>query len=105
MKRISFVVVVLFLSCFTSLAQKSMIEYGIKLGPNFSTWVGEDSEPFDDEQKQMKVGFHGGVFAIIPFAGMFSFQPELLFSTGGVVYKGDGWKDTYSTTSLNIPLA
>lgn len=104
MKKIPFVLAVTLLTCLFTSAQNK-IEFGVKLGPNFSTWAGEDAEPFGDEEKKMKVGVHGGFFAIVPFSGMLAFQPELLFSTGGVIYKGEDWKDIYSTTSLNIPLA
>jgi hypothetical protein len=104
MKKALVIFPVFILSFLTMTAQKGNIEFGVKLGPNFSTWVGEDAEPFGDEEKKMKIGVHGGFFAIVPISTMLAFQPELLFSTGGVVYKENDFKVIYSTSNLNIPL-
>ena len=81
------------------------IQFGIKLGPNFSSWSGDDAEPSTGEDKKMKLGLHGGVFAMIPITSMLYFQPELLYSGEGVKYEGDEFKSTVSTSYLNLPLS
>jgi len=87
-------------------AQKGGMHFGIKLGPNFSSWSGEDAEPFDDAKKKMLIGPHFGVFMTIPITTMLSLQPELLYSMQGVKYSySDGYKETYRTNHLNVPIA
>lgn len=82
------------------------MQFGIKLGPNFSTWTGSDAEPFDDSKKKMIVAPHFGVFMTIPLTSMLLLQPELLYSSQGVRYTyTDGYKETYKTNHLNIPIA
>lgn len=81
-------------------------QWGLKLGPNFSTWAGDDAEPSSGEDKKMSVGLHGGVFAMIAIADMFYFQPEVLYSSEGVKYEDNSndAKFKISTSHLNIPL-
>ena len=110
MKKLLFVltVTVLFASVINAQKKdggKGNIKFGVKVGPNFGSWAGEDTDVSGDEKKKLKLGLHGGVFAVIPISKMLSFQPELLYSGQGVVYDdGDGTKYTYSTNHLNIPL-
>ncbi|MBC7949612.1 MAG: PorT family protein [Chitinophagaceae bacterium] len=105
MKKLLLVLTALLFVLFTSNAQKLGIEYGIKLGPNFSTWTGEDAEPSFDEEKKMKIGLHGGAFMIIPLTTILNLQPELLFSSEGVKYEfDDGAKATAITSHLNVPI-
>ncbi|HSC52755.1 MAG TPA: porin family protein [Phnomibacter sp.] len=51
---------------------------GIKAGANFSNFFIDE---VDDAN--MKVGFHGGVYAQLPISALFSIQPELLYSSKG----------------------
>jgi hypothetical protein len=105
MKKVLLILPVFILSFIAINAQKGKVEFGIKVGPSFNTWVGDDSEPLSGEEKKMKVGVHGGFFAIVPFTEMLAFQPELLFATGGVIYNSAVTKYIYSTSNLNIPLS
>ena len=81
------------------------IQWGIKLGPNFSSWSGDDADPIGTEDKKMKFGLHGGVFVMIPITSMLYFQPELLYSGEGVKYEDSEDKVTVSTGYLNLPLS
>ncbi len=81
------------------------MQFGIKLGPNFSTWTGEDAEPNSGEKKKMLIAPHIGVFMTIPLTSMLLLQPELLYSMQGVRYTENGFKGTYRTNHLNIPIA
>lgn len=105
--------VILLLTCMLVLAigaqaqkdgGKGSFQWGLKLGPNFSTLVGEDAEPTGDENKKMKLGLHGGFFAMIYLSNMWYFQPELLYSGQGVKYEDGEDKVTISTNHLNVPL-
>src|SRR5688572_25148815 len=84
----------------------SGFQWGIKLGPNFSTWVGDDAEPSSGEDKKKRLGLHGGLFAAIAIANMLYFQPELLYSNEGVKYEDNTNDIKYSISSnhFNIPL-
>ncbi len=60
-------------------AQESQI--GVKGGLNLST-LNIDSK----NDKNLKAGFHAGVFTKIPLTESFAIQPELLYSMKGVKY-------------------
>jgi hypothetical protein len=81
------------------------VQWGIKLGPNFSSWTGDDAEPSGSEDKKMKIGLHGGVFVMIPISSMFYFQPELLYSMEGVKYEDAEDKASITANYLNLPLS
>jgi hypothetical protein len=82
------------------------MQFGVKLGPSFSTWTGEDAEAGPGESKKMIIAPHLGVFMTIPLTTMLSLQPELLFSAQGVKYTyEDGYKEKYLTNHLNVPIA
>jgi len=51
---------------------------GIKGGVNFSNFYGDDVS-----DKNMKVGFNGGIYAKVPVTRGFSIQPELLYTSLG----------------------
>lgn len=74
-------------------AQSGEEKIGFKAGLNLANIHGDDAE-----DNKMKMGFHIGGFATIPF-GNLSFQPELLISTRG--YKVDT-EDDDSEASLNL---
>ncbi len=111
MKKLLIVLAMMAILCPSLMAQKggsgaSGMQFGFKLGPNFSTWTGEDAKPSDDEKKKMLIGAHAGVFMTIPLTQMLLLQPELLYSMQGARYTyEDGWKETYRTNHLNIPIA
>lgn len=64
----------------TSTASSSPVRFGVKAGLNISTLTENDFNS--------KAGFYGGVFANIPVAQDFSFQPEVLYSGMGAKIKG-----------------
>ncbi len=57
----------------------TQVRFGIKAGVNLATLEIDDDSPSNDVETNNKTSFHGGVFVNIPLAGMFRFQPELLF--------------------------
>jgi hypothetical protein len=61
----------------------TQIRFGVKAGVNLATLEIDDDSPSNDVETNNKTSFHGGVFVNIPLAGMFRFQPELLFSGQG----------------------
>ncbi|WP_079241623.1 porin family protein [Chryseobacterium indologenes] len=65
----------------TSTASTSPVRFGVKAGLNISTLT--------DSEFNSKAGFYGGVFANIPVAQDFSFQPEVLYSGMGAKAKVD----------------
>lgn len=111
MKKLIFVLAMMVMTSPMVLAQKGGggiggMQLGVKLGPNFSTWTGEDAKPGTGESKKMIIAPHFGVFMTIPLANMLYLQPELLYSMQGVRYTyEDGYKETYRTNHLNIPVA
>ena len=69
--------IVLFTLCFPAFSSFSQIGFGIKGGWNGS-WI-------NFEEKEMVMGFHVGAFTDISLSEKFRIQPELLYSTRGVV--------------------
>lgn len=65
----------------TSTASASPVRFGVKAGLNIST--------LSDNDFNSKAGFYGGVFANIPVAQDFSFQPEVMYSGMGAKFKAD----------------
>lgn len=63
-------------------AQESQI--GVKGGLNLSTLSIDNNN-----DKNLKAGFHAGVFTKIPLTESFAIQPELLYSMKGVKYNFD----------------
>lgn len=64
----------------TSTASSSPVRFGVKAGLNISTLTENDFNS--------KAGFYGGLFANIPVAQDFSFQPEVLYNGMGAKIKG-----------------
>jgi hypothetical protein len=81
------------------------IRYGVKAGANFYMIGGSDAENEGlKDSRKTKVGFAGGFLVNIPFADMFSFQPELLYSTEGNLQKDGSDKAVIALSYINIPL-
>lgn len=68
------------------------IEYGVRLGINSSTLVGENASSTVGENRQA-VGFVGGAFSRLRISDWFHVQPELLFSRKGTDFELDGMDD------------
>jgi hypothetical protein len=71
-------------------AANAQIQFGVKAGPNFTTFTGSDASG-----AKFLVSFHGGAFVKIPFNDQFSLQPE-------VQYSGQGAKGTDQTTNTSF---
>lgn len=65
----------------TSASSSSPVRFGLKAGLNISS--------LSDSDFNSKAGFYGGVFANIPVAQDFSFQPEVLYSGMGAKFKAN----------------
>jgi hypothetical protein len=76
------------------------LQFGIKAGANLSNFTGGN---FEAVEKKALVGFHGGAYLNLSFAG-FAIQPEAMISTQGAridsVSGSYDWKITY----LNVPV-
>lgn len=75
-------------------AQESAV--GIKGGVNLSTLSIDDNN-----DKNMKLGFHVGVFNKIAITESFAVQPELLYSLQGLKVEYDGIADGETNFNLN----
>ena len=58
-------------------------QFGVKAGANFATLTGDDTE-----DAKMRVAFYAGVLYNIMINEMFSFQPELVYSSQGAKFEG-----------------
>jgi hypothetical protein len=58
--------------------------FGIKAGASLTNAVGDGATGFDFKNK---FGFHGGFVANLPLSGVFSIQPELLYSMKGYRFR------------------
>lgn len=80
-------------------AQSGEGKIGFKAGLNLANIHGDDVE-----DNNMKIGFHVGGFATIPF-GNLAFQPELLISTRGSKFDAEGDAEaSLNLMYLDIPL-
>jgi len=83
---------------FATVGVNAQVNFGIKGGLNISTLRGDDVE----DAKSL-IGGYGGLFANIPLSGMFSIQPEVLYSLEGA--KEDGAGDPQTMLNyINIPV-
>lgn len=89
MKKLCFALAALLTMSFTSQAQQ--VKIGAKAGMNLSR--------FTETFETMKPGFHGGVYAQIKLAPMFSIQPEVLYSMQGATYEDT---DKYFGQTLTV---
>jgi hypothetical protein len=87
--------VVLLLVCASSLVFASaQTKFGVKAGANLANVT-------DDDGAKMKFGINGGVQASIGLGTMFSFAPELVYSSQGAKYDGDM---SINLNYINLPL-
>ncbi len=78
-----------------AISAKAQVQYGIKGGMNVSNIFGahsatDDGDIFDNENPLVystRIGYYGGAFANIPVKGIFSLQPEIIYSLQGAHYK------------------
>jgi hypothetical protein len=93
MKKIIGIVAFLLISSI-SFAQQSiprLIQYGVRGGANFSTFIGKDAEVFKgiengnyEANTTFNYGVHFGIYAEIPVSDYIYFRPELNVSKKGV---------------------
>lgn len=76
------------------------VQFGIKIGPNFSSYTSKADG--DKTTSKMLTSLAGGVYANIPLADEFAFQPSLLYEGKGGKEKDVDIKTTLSY--LEIPL-
>lgn len=76
-------------------------QLGLKAGANFSNFTGGN---FDNLDKKMIVGFHGGAFVNFGFGDHLSLQPEVLFSTQGAKLKSSTDEENFKVSYINIPV-
>lgn len=94
MKKITLSIIAVLAFGFTN-AQE--VKFGVKGGLNIANLGG------DIEDNKSLVGFHIGGFAEIKLTDKFAVQPELLFSTQGTKFDGDG-DGKYNFSYLNVPV-
>ncbi|HEY6082376.1 MAG TPA: porin family protein [Chitinophagaceae bacterium] len=78
---------------FAQTAGQPPVSFGIKAGPNFSSYTSKSSG--NKQTSKLKVGLEAGAYANISLADEFYFQPSLL-------YAGKGGKDKNSDTKINL---
>jgi len=81
-----------------TMSANAQVEFGAKVGANFATFSGSDASSITG--KSMQVGANFGAIVQIPVSGMFSVNPELVFSMQGCKFDGGSDKLNY----LNIPV-
>ncbi len=74
--KISILFIAVFLISASSYAQ--FTQYGVKAGLNLSNMTVDDSN-----DRNLRTGFHAGVFGRLGISEFFSLQPELLYTTKG----------------------
>ena len=104
MKKVLFILAIAIAATGSVNAQD--VKIGAKVGLNLASITG-DGDVYG-EDSDTKIGFNQGLFAEISLSDKFIFQPELLFSTQGNVYKQGSFDDLIKITIeldyLNIPL-
>lgn len=82
------------------------VKFGLKLGINFAKLT--DSEDSGDIDSKARVGVNVGGYIFYKFSKKFAFQPELLYTTQGLVNEGQSegneFKITYKLDYIAIPL-
>lgn len=75
--------------------------FGVKAGVNFANL---NFDPDEGADISTRTGIAAGVFATVPVAPRFAFQPEVLFSQQGAKAEDDGFEATFKLNYVNIPL-
>ena len=96
MKNIFFIPMFLF-GIGTAQVEAQDVQFGLKAGVNLATITGDVSGDFDS-----RTSFHLGILSEIEISEMFSFQPELLYSSQGI--KDDIFDEKIKLDYMNIPL-
>lgn len=94
----------LLLLLFVTTQTFAQVKFGVKAGLNLSNVTDKDKFGNNSAYYSMKTGFHLGVTAEFPVSEFFSFEPGLLYSTKGYIYKDLDYKATNSVNYLEIPM-
>ena len=88
---------------FTNSVSAQDLRFGFKGGVNLSNM---DAKDLSD--KNMIIGFNGGLFLKVPISENFAFQPELLYTTKGAELKYDNLLATgtasFTLSYIELPL-
>lgn len=101
MKKITFLLVTVFTFGFVNAQDKENMSFGIKGGLNVSSISNLDE---DGINKDPLIGFHIGFFGEFMISDQFAVQPEVLYSTQGVIANFDGEKADFKLNYINIPV-
>lgn len=91
---------ILFLALLLS-AAALQAQFGVKGGIAISNWGGEDVDDISDVKSSI-VGPYFGAFYNAKIGGMFSIQPELVYSSQGVQFEESGFELKYTLGYLNF---
>lgn len=100
MKRILGVIAFVAIVCGV---QAQEINWGARLGINFSKLNGDDDSGLKEDFKG-RVGFHIGVAADYEFQEAMFIESGLYITTKGVKYDEDGETDKFNVTYLQLPI-
>ncbi len=88
---------------FSSYVFSQNTAFGLKAGVNFSNLKVEKND-FDISNSKYNTAFHGGAFAHVHVSDRFAIQPELVYSSQGGKYSGNGETYTTNLSYVNIPV-
>lgn len=102
MKKLIFLTILSF--GLTAISHAQIAKTGIKGGLNLSSLSTDDNN-----DKNLKVGFHVGVFSKIQLSDAFAIQPELLFSSKGIRVNYDesiiaNGESKFSLNYIDVPI-
>ena len=83
--------------------EKSGTRFGLRAGLNLST-AAMNKELKQGADPKMKAGYHVGVVADIPIAGLVYAEPGILLSSRGVKVEGEGSEVTADALWIDVPL-
>lgn len=83
----------------TFAAAKAQSTFGVKAGLNVANIGGQDVD-----NNKARIAFHGGVYGNFGLADKLSIQPELVYSSQGVIFDYVGEDSKTRLNYLNIPV-
>ncbi len=84
----------IFLVTLTTYSQNNQIEFGIKAGLNYASFIDNNDDDISADYKA-KIGFHLGGFVIFGISKKISIRPELLYSQQGSDFSINGSELTF----------
>ena len=89
---------------FVTIQSFAQVKFGVKAGLNLSNMTAKDNTRTYSNNYKTKTGFHFGVTAEFPISESFSFEPGMLYSSKGYMYKETDYNVTASVNYLEIPM-